>query len=357
MNLETIKYVFNKFDHAANYVGHSALNSGHINDTFLVQATGDKKYILQRINHTIFKDVPGLVNNKVLISNHIKSKYANLSEVELTQKVLSFVKTKSTNLYYHKENGDFWNVMVFIEDSITYEIVVDEEVAYEGGKLLGAFLNVTSDFDSSQLIDVIPNFHDMSFRFKQYITSVQSASKERLENADKYKKILSDLKTEMHILQSLKEAKEIPVRVTHNDTKISNLLFDKYNKGICMIDTDTVMPGIIHYDFGDAIRTICNTAAEDEKDLSKVEFNLEYYKAYETGFLEKTKDALSPVSLKYLPLAAKTMIFIMGLRFLTDYFNNDIYYKTNYPEHNLDRARNQFKLLESFSKKIEKNRK
>jgi hypothetical protein len=352
MKLETIKYIFNEFDHKSTYVSHTELNSGHINDTFLVQATGNKNYILQRINHTIFKDVPGLVNNKVLISNHIRSKYTNLSAAELTKEVLSFVKTKSTNLYYHKENGDFWNVMVFIEDSITYEIVVDEEIAYEGGKLLGEFLNVTSDFDSSQLIDVIPNFHDMSFRFKQYIASVQSASKERLENADKYKKIVSDLKTEMHILQNLKEAKEIPVRVTHNDTKISNSLFDKYNKGICMIDTDTVMPGIIHYDFGDAIRTICNTAAEDEKDLSKVEFNLEYYKAYETGFLEKTKGALSPVSLKYLPLAAKTMIFIMGLRFLTDYFNNDIYYKTNYPEHNLDRARNQFKLIESFSKKI-----
>ena len=119
-----------------------------------------------------------------------------------------------------------------------------------------------------------------------------------------------------------------------------------------MIDTDTVMPGIIHYDFGDAIRTICNTAAEDEKDLSKVEFNLAYYKAYEQGFLEKTKDLLTPTCVKYLPLAAKTMIFIMGLRFLTDYFNNDVYYKTRYPEHNLDRARNQFKLIESFSEKF-----
>ena len=120
-----------------------------------------------------------------------------------------------------------------------------------------------------------------------------------------------------------------------------------------MIDTDTVMPGIIHYDFGDAIRTICNTAAEDEKDLSKVEFNLAYYEAYEKGFLEKTKDTLFPISIKYLSLGAKTMIFVMALRFLTDYFNNDVYYKVNYPEHNLDRARNQFKLIKSFSEKIE----
>ena len=352
MNAEILKSIFNEFDHQSNYISHSELNSGHINDTFFVKSDGAKDYILQKINHNIFKDVPGLVNNKVLTSNHIRSKYTNLSEATLSKKVLSFVKTKNTEFYYHKENGDFWNVMIFIDDSITHEIVKNEEIAYEGGKLLGEFLNHTSDFDSGQLIDVIPNFHNMSFRYKQHASSVQSALKSRLKKAAKYIQIVADLKEEMHILQELKEAGKIPVRVTHNDTKISNSLFDKDHKGICMIDTDTVMPGIIHYDFGDAIRTICNTAAEDEKDLSKVEFNLEYYKAYEKGFLEKTKDSLSPVSLKYLPLAAKTMIFIMAIRFLTDYLNNDIYYKTNYPEHNLDRAKNQFKLIQSFSKKI-----
>ena len=352
MTTETIKSIFSEFDHKSNYVSHSELNSGHINDTFFVKSTGNKNYILQRINHNIFKDVPGLVNNKVLTSNHIRGKYPTYSEDELSKKVLCFVKTKDTDLYYLKKDGNFWNVMVFIDDSITHEIVVDKEIAYEGGKLLGEFLNHTSDFDSSQLIDVIPNFHDMSFRYKQYASSIQSALNSRLKKAAKYIKVVADLKDEMHILQELKRAGKIPVRVTHNDTKISNSLFDKDNKGICMIDTDTVMPGIIHYDFGDAIRTICNTAAEDEKDLSKVEFNLEYYKAYEKGFLEKTKDSLSPISLKYLPLAVKTMIFIMGIRFLTDYLNNDIYYKTNYEEHNLDRAKNQFKLIESFSKKI-----
>ena len=352
INAETLKYIFNKFDHKSDYISHAELNSGHINNTFLVKASGTKNYILQRINHNVFKDIPGLVNNKILISNHIRSKYVHLSEEDLSKKVLSFVKTKETNFYYHEENGDFWNVMIFIANGITHDVVVDEEIAYEGGKLLGAFLNATSDFDSSQLIDVIPDFHDMPFRFKQYAFSLQNALKERLEKANIFIKIVSDLKTEMHILQELKEAKVIPVRVTHNDTKISNSLFDNDNKGICMIDTDTVMSGIIHYDFGDAIRTICNTAAEDEKDLSKVEFNLAYYKAYEQGFLEKTKDLLTPECLKYLPLTAKTMIFIMGLRFLTDYFNNDVYYKTRYPEHNLDRARNQFKLIESFSEKF-----
>jgi hypothetical protein len=352
IDTNTIKSIFNKFDHKSDYESHLELNSGHINDTFLIKTNGNNNYILQKINHTVFKDVPGLVNNKVLISNHLKGKFNNLSEDQLSNKVLSFVKTKETEYYYYKNGEDFWNVMIFIDDSITHEIVKNKEISYEGGKLLGEFLNLTSDFESSQLIDVIPNFHDMSFRYKQYASAIQSASKIRLQKAAKYTKIVADLKEEMHILQKLKEAGKIPVRVTHNDTKISNSLFNKENKGVCMIDTDTVMPGIIHYDFGDAIRTICNTAAEDEKDLSKVAFNLDYYKAYKKGFLEQTNKSLSETEIKYLPLAAKTMIFIMGLRFLTDYLNNDIYYKTEYLDHNLDRAKNQFKLIESFSDKI-----
>ncbi|QTD38977.1 phosphotransferase [Polaribacter batillariae] len=352
MKANTLKNIFNEFEHKSTFVSYSELNSGHINDTFLIKATGNKNFILQRINHKIFKDVPGLVNNKVLTSKHLKSKFPNIKEEELNQKVLSFVKTKNSDFYYYKKGGNYWNVMIFINDSITHEIVKNEEVAYEGGKLLGRFLNLTSDLDSSALINVIPNFHDMSFRYAQYTSSLQSASKERLFKAEKYTRLVSSLKDEMHILQRLKETGDIPTRVTHNDTKISNSLFNKDNKGICMIDTDTVMPGIIHYDFGDAIRTICNTAAEDEKDLSKVEFNLEYYKAYEKGFLEQTKFSLSETELKYLPLGAKTMIFIMALRFLTDYLNNDVYYKIDYHGHNLDRAKNQFKLIESFTNKI-----
>lgn len=226
-------------------------------------------------------------------------------------------------------------------------------MAYEGGKLFGEFLNLTDDFDAKKLIEVIPNFHDMSFRYSQFQLALQSSSKERLLQAAECIDFVTELKEEMHILQNLKESGEIKLRVTHNDTKISNALFTKDNKGLCVIDTDTVMPGIVHYDFGDAIRTICNTAAEDEINLDLVEFNLVYYKAYTKGFLEKIKDSLTPLEIKYLPLGAKTMIFIMALRFLTDYLNNDIYYKIKYPEHNLNRAKNQFKLIHSFAKKYD----
>lgn len=352
MDENTLKAIFNQFEHNSKFSSYSELKSGHINDTYLVHTDSGRSFVLQRINHNVFHDVPNLVKNKILISKHLKSKCQNSYHANLDQRILSFVKVCDSKLYYYKENGSFWNLMVFINDSITYNIVEDNSVAFEAGKLLGNFLNLTADLDCSQLTEVLPNFHDMSFRFGQYDKALKFSSQFRFKMAEKYIDLVRVLKDEMHILQRLKESGRISIRVTHNDTKISNSLFDEDNKGICMIDTDTVMPGIVHYDFGDAIRTICNSALEDEKDLSKVEFNLELYESYKQGFLEQIKDSLSPLEIEYLPLAVKTMIFIMGLRFLTDYLNNDIYYKTKYPEHNLDRAKNQFKLIESFVEKL-----
>lgn len=351
MLLEQLKFVFNQFEQSTNFVSYKELASGHINDTYLIKTSQKPYYVLQKINHGVFKDVPALIKNKFNVSKHIQKKLAHLSKEELKKRVLCFVNTKSGNSYFRGKEGNYWNLMVYIDDSITFETVTNKEVAYEGGKLFGDFLNLTSDFDATLLTEVIPKFHDMSHRFSQFKESLRVVSNERLKIATPYIDLVWNLKNEMHILQNLKESGKIKLRVTHNDTKISNALFDKNNKGLCVIDTDTVMPGIVHYDFGDAIRTICNTAAEDEKNLDLVSFNLTYYKSYVKGFLEEVGSSLSPTELKYLPLAAKTMIFIMALRFLTDYLNGDIYYKTSYPEHNLDRAKNQFKLIESLSEK------
>ena len=348
---EQLKYVFNQFKHHGKFKSYKELNSGHINDTYLIETTQKPYFVLQRINHSVFKDVPGLINNKVAISLHIKNKLKNLPKEELERRVLTFVKTKAGNSYHQDKNSNFWNLSCFIDDSLTFEVVTNSEVAYQGGMLFGEFLNVTSDFDVTKLIEVIPKFHDMPFRYSQFMSAIQSASKERLFKATACIDYAINLKQEMHIIHKLKESGQLTLRVTHNDTKISNALFTKDNKGLCVIDTDTVMPGIVHYDFGDAIRTICNTAAEDETNLDLVEFNSNYYKAYTKGFLEKVKTSLNPLEITYLPLGAKTMIFIMGLRFLTDYLNNDTYYKIKYSEHNLDRAKNQFKLLQSFIEK------
>lgn len=354
MLAEKLKDVFDQFEHNSQYVNHKILASGHINDTYLIKTTKKPYFVLQRINHAVFKNVPGLIENKVAISRHIKNKIANKSNRKLERDTLTFVRAKEGASYYRDMQGEYWNLMYFIDKSITYESVSNVEVAYEAGKLMGEFLTLTSDFDANKLTEVIPKFHDMSFRYSQFEDALKAATKERLKASKEYLKIIEDSSAEMHILQTLKETGAIKTRVTHNDTKISNILFNKKNKGICVIDTDTVMPGIIHYDFGDAIRTICNNAVEDETNLDLVVFIVDYYKAYKKGFLKHTKSSITPLELKHLPLGAKTMIFIMALRFLTDYLNGDVYYKTNHPEHNLDRAKNQFKLLESFSNQISK---
>ena len=349
MSTEKLNYIFNQFHHEGEFQDFKELASGHINDTYLVITKNKPYFVLQRINHGVFKDVAGLITNKIAISEHIQKKLKALPEEERDRHVLRFVKTNNNKGYYQDEAGNFWNLMYFIDDSVTFETVNEAEVAYEGGKLFGEFLNLTNDFDATKLTEVIPKFHDMSFRYSQFMSALQSAPKDRLFNAKNEIDYVFDLKEEMHILENLKESGDIKVRVTHNDTKISNAVFTKDHKGLCVIDTDTVMPGIVHYDFGDAIRTICNTAAEDEANLDLVEFNIELYKAYTKGFLEKVKDSLSALEINYLPLGAKSIIFQQALRFLTDYLNNDVYYKTKYPDHNFDRAKNQFKLLQSLT--------
>lgn len=352
MTVEKLKYVFDKFEHRSQFDSYKELASGHINDTYFIKTRKKPYFVIQRINHGVFEDIPGLIENKVAVSQHIQEKLKDRSKKKQKRSVLAFVKTKEGASYYKEDDGSYWNLMYFIDKSITFETVQNEKVAYEGGKLLGQFLTLTNDFDVSKLTEVIPKFHDMSFRYSQFKNASSLASERRYNRSKNYIKKIEALKEEMHILQELKEAGKIKTRVTHNDTKISNILFNVKDKGLCVIDTDTVMPGIVHYDFGDAIRTICNTAAEDEKNLDLVDFNTDYYQAYTKGFLKKMKPLLSPLELKLLPLGAKTMIFIMGLRFLTDYLNGDIYYKIKYPEHNFDRAKNQFKLLDSFSQKI-----
>ena len=338
MKEDQIQYIFNQFQHKGEFLSHQELLSGHINDTFFIETNQDSNYVLQRINHLVFKNVPKLIQNKVLISKHLQSKS--------DRTILEFVCKKNSDQYYIIQDNNFWNLMRFIENSKVYTVVPNDTVAFEAGKLLGNFLNDTADFDAHLLYDVIPDFHNMKFRFWQFEEAFKNAKRERLQFAKKWIENIRRLEKEMLIIQNLKDENKIPIRVTHNDTKVSNCLFTANDKGLCMIDLDTVMKGIIHYDFGDALRSICNTAKEDETDLNEIQFQNEFYHAYKTGFLEKYSESITPLEMELLPLSVKTMIFIMGLRFLTDFLNNDLYYKTEYEHHNLDRAANQFTLIQ-----------
>ncbi len=335
-----LKKIIEKFQISSKFVMYKELVSGHINQTYFMITNKKPYYVLQQINHKVFKDVPRLIKNKVLVTNHL-SKFSAYTS-------LTFVKTNNNNYYHLDTDGSYWNLMIYVEDSVTFNVVPNNEVAFESGKIFGDFLNATANFDASTLASTIPDFHNMKFRFHQFDEALALASEERKELAKNEIEMIFTLKQEMLILQKLREEGKIKTRVTHNDTKISNALFTKKNKGLCVIDLDTVMPGIIHYDFGDAVRTICTTAKEDETDLEKIQFSLSYFEAFTKGFLLELKESITPFEASYLPLSAKTITFIMGLRMLTDFLNNDVYYKIAYPQHNLDRAKNQLYLIQKM---------
>jgi hypothetical protein len=346
-----LKDIFNHFRTKGDFIRAKELGSGHINDTFLIETVRPPFYVLQRINHRVFKKPAQVIENKVAISQHLQSKLSHLPETELQNKVLIFVPTKSGKTYYRDAANNFWNLMIYIDDCVSFERVPNKKIAFEAGRIYAEFLSLTRDFDTEKLFKVLPDFHTMSVRLKQFDESRKNSLPKRNTGAKDLISFVREQRDEMLTIEKLINEHKIPLRLTHSDTKISNALFSQNEKALCVIDTDTVMPGAVHFDFGDAVRTICNTAFEDEKDLSKVKFNFDFYKSFAKGFLNSPlKNELSPTEIRYLAFSARMMTFIMGLRMLTDFLNNDIYYKTKYENHNLDRAKNQFKLLSEMDR-------
>jgi thiamine kinase-like enzyme len=344
-----LERVFNKFQVVSKFKKHQELNSGHINDTYLIHTHSKPNYVLQRINGTVFSDAGSLVVNKVLVSDFLQSKHKGLPFEEVSKKVLCFVKTKDTTFFYKDEDQNIWNLSVFIEDSITYLKPPNSKIAFEAGKATGLFLENTTDFDVTLLTEILPDFHSITSRYLQFKKALKHTAKANIEKVQRQINFVEQHVEEMLQIDKAIEDNRIQLRLTHSDTKISNILFSK-NKALCLIDTDTVMKGAIHFDYGDAIRTICNTADEDEKKLELVDFNLDFFKSYTKGFFQELKN-ITKEEKELLPVSIKMMPYIMGLRFLTDFLNNNIYYKVSYENHNLDRAKNQFAYMESINKK------
>ena len=339
MELEKkIASIFHQFQTDHTFKSFETFNSGHINDTFLIITHKGVNYVLQRINTNVFKKATDVIRNKIKITQHLSKKGIQ---------TIHFIPTKENSYYLIDNDNHLWNLSEFIENSQTYLKVESNDIAYQAGLITAEFLAETSDYEND-LVETLPNFHSMSFRFQEFQEALVSTSKTRKEQAKKWIDFVLANKKEMMVLDRVIKQKEIPLRVTHNDTKISNILFDTNNKAICMIDLDTVMKGCIHFDYGDALRTICNTAEEDEATIAKINFNIDYFKNYTEGFLKKLTCNISEQEVNYLSISIQIMTFIMGLRFLTDYLNNDIYYKTKHSEHNLDRAINQFTLVEKI---------
>ena len=307
---------------------------GHINSTFLAETTV-KNYILQKINTVVFKQPENVMNNILLVTEHIEKKGA-LS--------LSVIKTNAGEPMLKTEDGCY-RVYDFIENSLTLQKAESAEDFCNAGFSFGEFQKALSDFDASKLSETIARFHDTPNRFENSKKAVEENKSGRLDTCKEETEFVLERKdTYDKIVKSLAD-KSIPLRVTHNDTKLNNILMDpETRKGKAVIDLDTVMPGSMLYDFGDSIRFGASTAAEDERDLDKVHFDIELFRAYAEGFLSALGDSITEKERELLPYSAYLMTIECGMRFLTDYIDGDVYFATKYPEHNLVRCRTQFKL-------------
>lgn len=330
--------------------------NGNINKTLCCKYIDDGKatnYILQKINVNVFSNPVEMMKNIDAVTSHIENKIEN-SELAGKRQVLRYFKTADENFCYVDEDGGYWRLCPFIEKSVTYNISNDPAVLFSTGKAFGEFQMQLSDFDASQLYEIIPDFHNTKKRLDNFFDVVESDPCGRASEAVEEIKYFESVRAEASKLTDMLEAGEIPLRVTHNDTKCNNVLFDAAtNEPLAVIDLDTVMPGLAMHDFGDAVRSAANTAAEDEKDLSKVWFDLELFKAFADGFIGQTAHALTKKEIETMPLGAFTIAVELASRFLGDYINGDKYFKIDYDEHNLDRARCQIKLAKDMAAKYD----
>ena len=324
--------------------------SGHINDTYKIETSEnlDTDYLLQKINHHVFPNIDGLMNNMTLVLNHLKEKYESIEKNSAHQRTLTIIPTRDGKSYYQDEKGDFWRMTIFLKGTKSYDIVENKEQAFSGGKAFGEFQSLLSDMDASQLVEVIPDFHNIRFRLDNLKKAIEKNSENRVEEVKSIIDFVLEREEAMSKILEKGEAGELPLRITHNDTKFNNVLLDKNDKVQCVIDLDTVMPGFVAYDFGDAIRTIINTAAEDEKDLDKVQLNIPLYEAYTKGYLSESQSFLTESEIESLFDGVFLLPYMIGVRFLTDFLEGDHYYKVEYPEHNLVRAKTQFKLVQEM---------
>ena len=322
--------------------------NGHINDTYLVTTSPAEApdFMLQRKNHKIFKDVPGMMKNIVITTNHIRNKLIASGEEEVDRKVMTYIPAKDGKMFVNDNEGNFWTLFLFIADCKVVENIQKPEQAYCAAQAFGHFQQQLADLPGEELIETIPNFHNGISRLFDFQLSILKDVAGRVkENQQLISKII-DRSAEMTSLQRWLDDKTLPLRITHNDTKINNILFDQDNNTLCVIDLDTVMPGSALYDFGDAIRTLGNKAPEDEPDLTKIVFNKEIYEAFAQGYLSEAKAFLTSTEIDNLPFSCRYMAWEQAMRFMTDYLNDDIYYKTDYNGHNLVRTMAQVRYLE-----------
>ena len=339
----------NKFKFEGELVTSELHICGHINNTYILDFKKEDgsiiKYILQRINTDVFPKVDELMSNIDKVTKHI-SKKIELDGGDVTREGLRLVPTIDDKLYYETEDGNFFRAYHFIEGATTYMKVENPSDFYKCGKAIGKFQEQLSDFPADEIYETIPDFHNTAKRFEDFMDAVEKDSANRVKDVQSEIDFIITRKEEMGRLVNLLEKGELPLRVTHNDTKFNNIMIDdKTGEAICIIDLDTVMPGLSLYDYGDSIRSGATTALEDEADLSKVNFDINLFELFTKGFLESCGKSLTECEVDNLAFSAKLITLELAMRFLMDHINGDIYFQVHRPNHNLERAKNQLKLV------------
>lgn len=328
--------------------------NGHINDTFLLTYEvegGEKQYILQRMNHNIFKNPQQLMENMVNVTEYL-SRAIQEQGGDPQRETLNIVKTSSGDSYYKDSTGNYWRMFLFIGRALCLEMVESAKDFYDSAAAFGNFQRMLADYPAGTLHETIPNFHNTPSRFQDFKKAVEEDKLGRAKLAEKEIAFALAREAETSALTGLLKEGKLPLRVTHNDTKLNNILFDEETKkALCIIDLDTVMPGLSLYDFGDSIRFGASTGAEDEQDLSKISIDLELFEAFTNGFLTGCAGSLTDKEIEMLPMGAKLMTYECGIRFLADFLVGDTYFKIHREGHNLDRARTQFKLVADMEAK------
>ncbi len=329
--------------------------NGHINDTFLLTCVLPSKakcrYILQRMNHEVFKDPKGLMENIVGVTAFLQKKIREQGG-DPRREALNVIPVRGGGFYLEEEDGTFWRMYRFVEDAVSYDVVDRPEHFYESAVAFGHFQKLLDDYPAESLHETIPNFHNTVDRLNNFKKALEADALKRAGDVSEEIRFVLDREEDCHVLCDMLASGDLPLRVTHNDTKLNNIMLDRVTgKGICVIDLDTVMPGSALYDYGDSIRFGANTGAEDERDLAKVSCDLELFALYTKGFIEGCGGSLCEKEILLLPMGAKLMTLECGMRFLADYLEGDHYFKIHRPGHNLDRCRTQFRMVKDMENK------
>jgi thiamine kinase-like enzyme len=348
--MELVSEIAGQFKLDGKVADISAFGSGHIHQTYYIktESARDDDYIIQLINTHVFRDPDAVMQNIELVTSHILRKLKTEGEKDLKRRVLHPVQTLHGNLKYIDTENQVWRCFIFIPDHMSFDKAVNVHQVFEGGKAFGKFLSDLSDLPVSQMRDTIPDFHNLDWRLQQFSDALSNGVRSRIRETASEINMLQSRQDEMRIIRKLGSEGKIPLRIVHHDTKINNVLYSADGQALCVIDLDTVMPGYVHDDFGDAIRTFTNTGEEDDADLHNISMNIAYFKAFAEGFLGVAGPMLNFVEKEYLALSARVMTYMQVLRFLADYLNGDTYYRIHHPTHNLQRARAQMKLLLSM---------